>query len=252
MTLDALLFGERSPATIWPSTPAGVTDHRGEPAGASRRGRRSAARGGCRPGLGGRGHAAERRRPRGDAVRGVAGRRRVRAAQPAPHAARGRPRARLRAPAVLVTTSELRPPRSTSRRSCSRSGRTRHRAAGPIGSRRDAHGLRRRRRADPVHVGHHRPTQAGAAPSRRRARAARRGHRHGAQRGRHRRRRPSRRRCRTWSRCRSRCGPGSTRCCSRSGWVPPVVLMDALRSGRVRGAGARVRHPLARCCRPRP
>ena len=103
-------------------------------------------------------------------------------------------------------------------------------AAGLLGRRREAHGLRPGCRARAVHLGHDRTTRsrccsattacsscstassarcaAPAAPARR-----------------------ARRRCRTWSRSRSRCGPASTRCCSRSASGAPVVVMEQLRTG---------------------
>ena len=77
---------------------------------------------------------------------------------------------------------------------------------------------RRRHRLDPVHVRHHRPSRTGAASPFGRADAARRRDRQPAHEAG---RRDARRRCRTSCRCRCRSGPGSTKCCSRSGSVHP-------------------------------
>ena len=210
--------------------------------GVARRRRRAAGRPGRRD-------AAQRRRRGRRAVRGVAGRRRLRAAQPPATDDEVDHILASVGPAAVVTTAERRRPlRRLPRGGPGRAGDARRRyAPGPFGPARRpvratsrSSSSRRGRRGGPKPV---LLTHAGVTRPARRRRSASCG---GARRA------PAGavgaagRRCPTWCRCRCRCGPASTTCCSPCGSAPRWWCMDGFDTAAFAAPGPPPRHPLDR------
>ena len=178
----------------------------------------------------------------GRPVRRLARRRRLRAAEPAPD----------RPPSATASSTEVcaRPPCSTERRH--RTGSAVRRDAMPSVRTPAAADLRRRRRADPVHVGDDRPAQGRCCCATRRARAAR---RRGGQPARDRRAAPV---------VRDATPMPNLIPVSLSLWAgiynvlfafrvgAPVVHPGPVHDPRVRRGGRATSASARRCCRPRP